>query len=167
MPVLRKIRSGKWAVYSSSLNDYPSIWKHYTEQFYKLEKCGFDRSRIPFEFYDKEGKWSRVHIPVDPEEPEDAGKVLTIKRKPDCILAGFENMGELDHPDHKNFGFDEMERVKQLIPDWSVILNVNIHQYCGKPLRGVNGVIVDDYMDIPEGMERIVLKGGLDKILGR
>lgn len=165
--IVRKIRAGEWAVYNSSLSDYPSLWRHFTEKFYALEKRGFDRARIPYEYYDEYGNWLDVHIPVDIDEPEDSARVITLQRLPDLPIAGFERFGERDHPTFKEYPRDATEEIKRLVPDWSMIVRGSIHQLYGRPLRGVSGVVIADDMVMPDGLERHVIKGGMWRLSGR
>lgn len=159
--VLRKIRAGEWAVYNSSARDYPSIWRHFTASLYDLEKKGYDRARIPFEYYDADGNWSDVHIPVDADEPKDAGRVVTLQWLPNMVLAGFMNFAECDHPEYVERDFDGLERVRTLFPDRQMQVRASIHQLFGKPLRGIEGVPIDDFTPLPEGVELHEMQGGL------
>lgn len=76
--VCRKINAGEWAIYNSTADDYKSIWKHFSSNFYNTEHKGYDRSRIPFEYYDKNGRLYDVHIPVDADCPADSGKYIRV-----------------------------------------------------------------------------------------
>ena len=96
--VCRKIKSGEWAVYDSSVIEYQSIWKHFSDKFFGIEGKGYDTSRIPFEHYDENGNLYDVHIPVDSDMPADSAKTVTMHYIPTLRVAGFPMMGETDHP---------------------------------------------------------------------
>jgi len=163
--VVRKMRAGEWAVYNSSRSDYPSIWRHYTDQFYGLEQRGWDAARIPFELYDADGNWRDVHIPVDAEAPADAGRIVREEHRPDFVVAGWEVVGEEDHPDwYDNTGIET--RLRALLKTSGAIsFRYCLHEYYGKPLRDAHGIVVDDTLDIPDDFPRRTIKGGLWRIV--
>jgi predicted transcriptional regulator YdeE len=166
--VCRKVRSGEWAVYNSSAGDYKSIWKHYTENFYAAEHKGFDRARIPFEYYDAKGQFYDVHIPVDADMPADSGRVITLQHMPNALLAGFSSYGETDHPLYRDDRpFVTQDKLRELFPLADKVVRGWVHALFGKPIQNFEAVIVDDYTPIPEGLERIELKGGYWRLAGR
>ena len=166
--ICRKVRSGEWAVYNSSAGDYKSIWKHYTERFYDAEHKGFDRARIPFEYYDANGKFYDVHIPVDVDMPADSGRVITLQHMPNTLLAGYSSYGEADHPLYQDDRpFVTQDKLRELFPLADKVVRAWVHALFGKPIRNIEGVIVDDYTPIPDGLERIELKGGYWRLAGR
>ena len=161
---VRRIRAGEWAVYNSSLADYPSVWRHYADHFYELEKRGWDSSRIPFEIYGRDGGWRDLHIPVDAGAPADAGKVALWEYRPDFEVAGWERVGEEDHPDwFDNAGVEKRVRELQKTPgaEW---FGYSLHQYYGKPMRFSSFIVVNDTLDIPGDFMRRNIKGGLWRI---
>lgn len=162
--VVRKVLAGEWAVYNSSLANYPSIWRHYTNKFYELEKRGWDSTRFPFEIYDRDGNWRDVHIPVDTMAPADAGKVVLWEHRPDFTVAGWECVGEEDHPDW--FDSSDIEtRLRELLKTpGATWFGYSLHHYYGKPMRFSSFVIVDDTLDIPDDFMRRTIKGGLWRI---
>ena len=162
--VLQKINAGEWAVYNSSLSDYKSIWRHYTDKFYKLEKKGWDAARVPFELYDKNGTWRDVHIPVDADAPEEAGKTAVWEYRPDFTVAGWERAGEEDHPDWFDNTSIEKRLREILKKPGTVNFGYSLHQYYGKPMRFSSFVIADDTLEIPEDFMRRTIKGGLWRI---
>lgn len=162
--VVRKMCAGEWAVYNSSLSKYPSIWRHYTDNFYDLEKRGWDSTRIPFELYDKDGNWRDVHIPVDTDTPADAGKVALWEHRPDFVVAGWERVGEEDHPDWFDNTSIETQLRELLRTPGTASFGYSLHQYYGKPMRFANFIIVDDTLDIPEDFMRRTIRGGLWRI---
>ena len=162
--VVRKIRAGEWAVYNSSRSQYPSIWRHYTDSFYELEHRGWDASRMPFELYDTDGNWRDVHIPVDADAPADAGKVELWEYRPDFAVAGWERVGEEDHPDWFDNTSIETRLQELLKTPGTARFGSNLHQYYGKPMRFGSFMIVDDTLDIPEDFMRSTIKGGLWRI---
>jgi predicted transcriptional regulator YdeE len=158
--VCRKVRGGTWAVYNSSAGDYKSVWRHFTERFYGLEKTGYDDSRIPFEHYDEVGRFRDVHIPVDAELPADSGYVVQATHSPNERLAGFSNGGETDYPLYRDRSFDAMKRTWERFPHAQYLVRVAIHSSFGKPIIGFDGVPVDDLSVIPEDFETYELQGG-------
>jgi predicted transcriptional regulator YdeE len=166
--VCRKVRSGEWAVYNSPSGNYRAIWKHFTERFYAAEHKGFDRSRIPFEYYDASGRCFDVHIPVDADMPADSGRVITLQHLPNTRLAGFSSYGEADHPQFQDDRpFNPPDRLRELFPLADKVVQAWVHAQFGKPIRDIQGVALDDYTPIPEGLELIELKGGYWRLAGR
>lgn len=161
--VCRKIRSGQWAVYNSSSNDYKSIWKHFTQSFYNEKQMGYDVSRVPFEYYDENGKFFDVHIPVDPDMPVDSGRIVTLMHMPNAQIAGTMNFVETDYPLHTDTHID----LKPLFPYADKFVCCDIHSIFGKPHRFIDAVFIDDYTVIPEGIETFELKGGYWRLEGR
>jgi len=164
--VCRKVRSGEWAVYNSTAGQYKSIWRHFTERFYKLERKGYDSSRIPFELYDEEGRFSDVHIPVDADMPAHSGLVLQVLHTPNEKLAGFRQYAEADYPLYRDYPFDVRQKIGELFPHAQYIVKVHIHSLFGKPLMDFTGVPVDDLSIITEGVELYDIQGGYWKRVG-
>ncbi|MCL2512315.1 MAG: GyrI-like domain-containing protein [Oscillospiraceae bacterium] len=162
----RKMPAGEWAVYNSSLSKYPSIWRHYTDKFYDKEKRGWDAYRFPFEIYDKSGNWRDVHIPVDADAPKDAGSLVLWEHRPDFGAAGWERVGEEDHPDWFDNGDIEKRLTELLKTPGTARFCYSLHQYYGKPMRFSNFIVTDDTLDIPEDFMRRTIKGGLWRING-
>lgn len=164
--IFRKVRNGEWAVYNSSANDYKSIWRHYTNDFYKIEHIGFDKARIPYEYYDENGKFSDVHIPVDADMTANSSLVGRLDHMPNVKLAGFGNYSESDYSLFKDHPFNEIEEITKLFPLADKLVRVWIHSRFGKPLFGFEGVIVDDYTVLPDDIEFYEMKGGYWRSLG-
>jgi hypothetical protein len=164
--VCRKVRGGQWAVYNSSAGCYRSVWRHFTERFYEVEHQGYDSSRIPFEYYDQDGCFSDVHIPVDSDMPADSGITWQVTHTPNELLAGYGNYAETDYPLYTDRPFDEPKRIGELFPHAQCLTRVSIHALFGKPLFCFEGVAVDDLSAIPEGVELYHMQGGYWRRLG-
>jgi len=165
--VCRKIRSGEWAVYNSSAGDYKSIWREFTKNFYNKEHKGYDTSRIPFEYYDENGRFYDVHIPVDADMPADSSRTVVMHYMPDTILAGFSEYAEHDYPLYRDLPFNPKDRLIEAFPHADKIIELDTHAIFGKPIRHDWGVAVDELTTVPEDIGRIELKGGYWLLEGR
>lgn len=161
-----KVRGGEWAVYNSSASDYKSIWRHFTDNFYNVEHKGFDKTRIPFEYYDEDCKFSDVHIPIDEDMTAESSRISRVQHMPNVKLVGFGNYAESDYPLYKDRSFKEDEEILKLFPLSDKFLRVWIHSLFGKPLYCFEGVAIDDYTVVPNGVEAYEMKGGYWKCLG-
>ena len=165
--VCRKIRGGEWAVYNSSAHDYKSIWREFSANYYSNEKKGYDIARIPFECYDREGKFFDVHIPVDADMPADSAKTVIMQYFPQLRVAGFPTIGETDHPLHVDYGFDTEKRLAEAFPFADRLVGTNLHAFFGKPIRHGVFYAYDDLTPVPNDMPRTNLKAGWFLVEGR
>lgn len=158
--ICRKINAGEWAVYNSSAGDYKSIWKHFTADFYKAEHKGYDRSRIPFEYYSKDGNFYDVCIPVDADCPADNGKSVRMIEIPVMRAAGFSWYNEADHPQGGDYNFDIVQRIKEAFPHADRLYGICTHSFFGKPMRHGCFYMYDDLEDVPEHISKCDFPGG-------
>ncbi len=165
--VCRKIRGGQWAVFNSSANDYSSIWREFSANFYNKEHKGYDTSRIPFELYDKDGRLYDVHIPVDPDSPADSAKTVTMQYIPTLRVAGYPMYGETDYPLSKDYLFDVDKRMLEAFSYADKFIGIAIHSFFGKPIQHGYYYAYDDLTPIPEDMEKRDFRGGWFLIEGR
>ena len=158
--VCRKINAGEWAIYNSTADDYKSIWKHFSSNFYNTEHKGYDRSRIPFEYYDSNGRFYDVHIPVDADCSADSGKSVRMLEIPVMRVAGFSWYNEADHPQAENYSFDIVKRMREAFPLADRHYGICTHAFFGKPMRHGCFYMYDDLDIVPANVNKYDFNGG-------
>jgi predicted transcriptional regulator YdeE len=162
-----KIGGGDWAVYNSSANEYPSIWKAFTDHFYEQEQMGYDLSRVPFEIYGAEGQFRDVHIPVDADCAKDSAKFIRLVHTPDITAAGFKIYSEHDYPLYQELDFDPRERLLELFPLAERVICGSKHADLGKPISETYAVETDRLSVVPEDIDSFMIRGGYWHLEGR
>ncbi|HEY3284287.1 MAG TPA: GyrI-like domain-containing protein [Armatimonadota bacterium] len=154
-----RLVAGDYAVYNSSAGDYNSVWRHFTDRLYETNPVGFDAHRVPYEFYDSQGRFSDVHIPVSKDLPRHSGRYTRIAWTPDITVAGVLSCSEQDHPMYRDRA-GLREKLLKHFPFAERIVGTSTHAELGVPMTHLLGVEVDKLNVIPEGLELHTLRGG-------
>lgn len=154
-----RVQAGPYAVYNTSAGDYRSVWQRFNEAYYDAERKGYDTSRVPYEYYDRDGRFGDVHIPVSADCPKDSGRRTRVLLTPDIRLAGISTCSENDHPFYQDVT-GLQEKLLEYFPHAERVMRGWIHAKPGWPMTEFTGVEVDALDVIPPELEIITIRGG-------
>lgn len=158
--VLVEIQGGEYVTIESRHEDYNGLWKYFQYTFKPLSKVQKDITRYTVD-YVVNGRVHSISIPIcDQQSYSNKDVDYIVTSAPTFKIAGVTAFTEKGHPMYKSM--EEAEKiVRGYYPDSKTIMYGKIHAYLGKSYKAFVGIPIEPDHDVPEGLEKIDITGGL------